>query len=151
MSLRFPYKKIPTTQPVITLGGRNERTRPVIAVAVFGPTGSAPLDALIDTGADDTVFPEHVAALIGVDLTNAPLGTSTGVVTGTVSVRYAEVTLRIADNQEQREWKGWVGFAPVKPKIGLLGFAGFLQYFTATFDGEREEVELTVNSLYPGT
>jgi hypothetical protein len=33
----------------------------------------------------------------------------------------------------------------------ILGFAGFLQYFTATFIGDREEVELTVNSLYPGT
>ena len=33
----------------------------------------------------------------------------------------------------------------------LLGFAGFLQFFTATFRGDREEIELTVNSLYPGT
>ena len=33
----------------------------------------------------------------------------------------------------------------------LIGFAGFLQFFTATFHGDREQVELTVNALYPGT
>jgi hypothetical protein len=66
-------------------------------------------------------------------------------------VRYAEVTLRIADNQEQREWKAWVGFTAARLRQPLLGYAGFLQYFTATFHGDREEVELTVNPTYPGT
>jgi hypothetical protein len=33
----------------------------------------------------------------------------------------------------------------------MVGFAGFLQFFTATFHGDREEVELTVNMAYPGT
>ena len=50
-----------------------------------------------------------------------------------------------------REWEAWVGFTPVRLKRSLLGFAGFLQYFTAAFHGDREEVELTVNRLYPGT
>jgi hypothetical protein len=44
-----------------------------------------------------------------------------------------------------------VGFTPVRLNRALLGFAGCLQFFTATFHGDREEVELTVNSLYPGT
>jgi hypothetical protein len=39
----------------------------------------------------------------------------------------------------------------LKPRYALLGFAGFLQYFTATFFGDLEEVELTVNAAYPGT
>ena len=43
------------------------------------------------------------------------------------------------------------GLPPVKLQRPLLGFAGFLQFFTATFHGDREEVELTVNSLYAGT
>jgi hypothetical protein len=33
----------------------------------------------------------------------------------------------------------------------LLGFAGCLQFFSAHFHGDREEVELSVNSLYRGT
>jgi hypothetical protein len=59
--------------------------------------------------------------------------------------------LKIADLREQREWRAWVGFTSVPLKYPLLGFAGFLQFFTATFDGEREQLELTVNNLYPGT
>ena len=40
---------------------------------------------------------------------------------------------------------------PARLIYPLLGFAGCLQYFRANFMGDREEVELTVNSLYPGT
>jgi hypothetical protein len=35
-------------------------------------------------------------------------------------------------------------------RFPLLGFAGVLQFFDADFRGAREEVELTINSLYPG-
>jgi hypothetical protein len=35
--------------------------------------------------------------------------------------------------------------------LPLLGFAGVLQYFSADFRAAQEEVELTVNSLYPGS
>jgi hypothetical protein len=66
-------------------------------------------------------------------------------------LRYAQVTLRITDGQEYREWPAWVGFTPVKLRYALLGFAGFLQFFDAASRGAREEVELTVNALYPGT
>jgi len=66
-------------------------------------------------------------------------------------VRYVQATLRLTDGTEFREWTAWVGFAPVPMLWPLLGFAGFLQFFSASFLGDREEVELNVNSLYPGT
>lgn len=58
--------------------------------------------------------------------------------------------MRILRSGERREWTGWVGFTPANLPYGLLGFSGFLQFFTATFRGDRDEVELTVNSLYAG-
>ena len=61
------------------------------------------------------------------------------------------MTLRLTDGREFREWPARVGFAPVPMTFALLGFAGFLQFFGANFLGDGEEVELTVNSLYPGT
>lgn len=67
------------------------------------------------------------------------------------TIRYAQVILRVTDGKEQREWPAWVGFTPAKVQSPLLGFAGFLQFFTATSRGDREEVELTVNSLYRGS
>jgi hypothetical protein len=67
-----------------------------------------------------------------------------------VAVRYAHVTLRLTDGRERREWPAWVGFSS-GIQTPLFGFAGFLQFFTATFQGDREQIELTVNGLYPGT
>jgi predicted aspartyl protease len=127
------------------------RSRPVISVTALGPLASWTLDALLDTGAEDTVFPEWVAARLGFDLTNAPVGSASGPGGGSAILRYAQITLRIADQFERREWLAWVGFTAAKLNLALLGFAGFLQYFTATFFGDREEVELTVNGSYPGT
>jgi predicted aspartyl protease len=109
------------------------------------------VDALLDTGADDTAFPDWMAAKIGVNLTNAITATGAGVGMQALRLRYAQVTLRIAGRQERREWQAWVGFTFARLRQPLLGFAGFLQFFTATFFGVREEVELAVNSLYPGT
>jgi len=151
MSLTFAYRFYPGSAPVWSLGGRAGRPRPVVTAALLGPSGSWTGTALLDTAADDTVFPEDVAALIGIDLTNAPAGTTSGVGMVAATIRYAEVRIRLTDGQEFREWPARVGFTSAPLKRGLLGFAGFFQYFTATFDGDREHVELTVNALYPGT
>src|SRR5437867_1719795 len=131
---------------MVWLGGRAERPRPVIAVSLIGPLATHVEDSLLDTGADDAVFPETVAAKLGIDLTNAPTGSGKGVALLGFVIRYAEVTFRVTDGQEQREWKAWVGFTPAPLRQPLLGYAGFLQFFDATFFGQREEVELTVNS-----
>jgi hypothetical protein len=106
---------------------------------------------LLDPGSDETIFPQVAAVLAGIDLTNAPTGVVTGVGRVNVQLRYAEVTLRIAGVNELREWRAWVGFTTAPLTRPLLGFAGFLQFFTAHFYGDREEVELEVNGLYPGT
>jgi hypothetical protein len=119
-------------------------------VSLIGPHDTVVREALLDTGADDTVFPESVAAKVGLDLTNAPTGEATGVGAGPSVLRYAQVRLRVTDGHEFREWPAWVGFTAARLKRPLLGFAGFLQFFTAVFRGKEQEVELEVNSLYPG-
>jgi hypothetical protein len=154
MSLRFRYKDLKTRHPVPSLGGRLARPRPLVAVTLVGPSNTFVREALLDTGADgadDTVFPDFVAARLGLNLDQAPQGEVAGVASGNVTVRYAQVTLRLTDGREKREWAAWVGFTAAPLKHPLLGFAGCLQFFTAVFSGDREEVELTVNSLYRGT
>ncbi len=140
--MRFPYQHISIQSPTIALGGRWVRPRPIIGVTLIGPTDSRLRDGLLDTGADDTVFPENLAEIIGLDLTNAPVGQATTATLGNAPLRYAQLRLRITDGIEQREWPAWVGFTPAKLQQPLLGFAGFLQFFTATFHGDREQVEL---------
>jgi Aspartyl protease len=149
--MRFPYTPVKTAAPVWSLAGRSERPRPILSVALIGPAGTASKDALLDTGADDTVFSEDTATLIGIDLNGAPAGTAAGVGGAVLPLRYAQVVLRLTDGKEFREWPALVGFTPVAMKRGLLGFAGCLQFFTAIFLGDTEQVELSTNSLYPGT
>ena len=151
MSLRFAYKALKTGSPVFPLGGRMGRPKPLVLATVIGPAAARPFTGLLDTGADDTVLPEQIAALIGLDLTNAPVGQGAGVGGTPLLLRYAQVKLRLTDGREFREWPAWVGFTASPLSRSLLGFAGCLQFFDANFLGAREEVELTVNSLYPGT
>ena len=151
MTLAFRYTPFSRNHPAISLGGRFSRPRPIISVTLIGPKRSAALDALLDTGADETIFPESYATQLGIDLTNAPVGEGQGVGGRPLSLRYVNLTLRIADNNERREWPAVVAFAPLPTQLPLLGFAGFLQYFTACFHGDLEFVDLTVNALYPGS
>ena len=152
MTMQFPYHRLRRRTPSVPLGGALFQARPLIPVTLLGPAGATVNLALVDSGADETVFEESVAHKLGIDLSNAPSATAGGVgAPGAVGVRYAQVTLRIADQHERREWVGWVGFTAARLMTPLLGFTGFLQYFTAVFHGDREVVELTVNSLYPGT
>jgi hypothetical protein len=151
VSVRLHYVLKSFNRPILTLGGRFSRPQPLVPVTLIGPGNSNLVEGLLDSGAEDTVFPEYLAARVGLDLTNAPTGSATGVGGPPIPLRYAEVSLRIAGAQELREWRAWVGFTTVALRRPLLGFAGFLQFFTATFHGDLEEVELTINSLYPGT
>ena len=133
MTMNFRYPTFRRSHPIISLGGRYSRPRPVISVTLIGPSHSAPLDALLDTGADETVFPDYVAASLGIDLTNAPVGEAQGVGGRPLPLRYANLTLRIADKNERREWPAVVAFAPLQGRLPMLGFAGFLQFFTACY------------------
>ena len=152
MSLRFRYQHIRVGQMIVPLGGRTVRPRPLIDVSLIGPKDTRILQAILDTGADDTVFHESWAAKLGIDLSNAPVGLGNVATSGgTILLRYAPVTLRLTDGQERREWTAIVGFTSAPLIYPMLGFAGCLQFFDATFRGDIEIVELTPNALYPGT
>jgi hypothetical protein len=149
MSMIFSYAQVRIRRPVHPLGGRMTRPRPLIQIAMIGPLATYAHLGMLDTGADDTVFPDSAAAMIGADLTNAQTGEAAGIGLISTPIRYAQVTLRLTDGREFCEWTACVGFTATPLRRPLLGFAGFLQFFDATFRGGREEVELATNSLYP--
>ena len=151
MSVRFAYRLIPATAPVIAVHGRGSRPRPMTSVELIGPARTLDVPCLVDTGADDTVFPEALAAAAGLDLTGALEVHAGGVGGRKQRVRFVDARLRLFDGQTAHEWPATVGFTSALSSHALLGFAGCLEYFTATFDGERRVVELTPNALYPGT
>src|SRR5438105_3663481 len=130
MALQFPYKRWKVPRPAVALGGSNERPRPVILATLVGPTRAVAHDALLDTGADDTVFPAFLAARLGLDLSQAPQGTTISLGGASCLIRFAPLTLRLTDGIEFREWPAWVGFTATPMQFPVLGFAGCLQFFT---------------------
>ena len=152
MEFQFPFLLKAIPRPAISLQGRSFRPRPLSPVTVINAHSglSRTYRGLLDTGADDTVFQDETALALGIDLTDAPTGTAQGTTGQTVTLRYAEVLLQIAnddDDGDRLEWRATVAFAPKRGTHPLLGFAGFLQFFDATFCGELEEVTLTPNGL----
>jgi hypothetical protein len=150
MTMRFAYKQGRSATPVVVLQGRMGRPRPIIDVTLISAAATRVVPALVDPGADDTVFPRREAVLLGIDLTSAPTRTLAGVTGPATVVAYSQITLRVTDGVEFREWLAWVGFTTAQMTHPTLGFAGFLQYFDANFRGHAEEVELTINPSYSG-
>jgi hypothetical protein len=151
MTLRSAYRVVSFTHPKAALGGRSSVSRPLIPVTFIGPGGTHLLEGLIASGADGILVPEYVATIIGLDLALAACETTRGIGGVQLITRYVDVTMRIADQNEQREWSALVGFAPLTSRNAILGHAGFLQYFTTILHGDLEFVKLPINPLYPGT
>ena len=87
--------------------------------------------------------------MIGIDLAGAPAGHHRGIDGIRHPVRYAPVRLRLSDGRTHLEWPATVGFTTAPLRYALLGFAGFFQFFTAEFQGDRERVALAANPLFP--
>jgi hypothetical protein len=117
---------------------------------MVGPTGALLRDGLLDTGSDDTVFDEALARSVGLDLTGAPQYRVNLAGRGVVTCRYADVVLRISDGVEEFEWRAAVGFVLVPLRNPLLGYAGFLQFFDALFQGADQQVMVTPNRSFAG-
>ncbi len=151
MSMRFRYTPARLSAAGAAFFGVTSRHRPIIPITLVGPRGSGLYMGLLDTGADFVVFSEQVAVDVGIGLSTTTSTTLAGVGGTTAAVRFADVALRTADAAERREWPARVGFTAAKLRQPILGLAGCLEFFTATFHGDRHEVELAVNAAYPGT
>jgi hypothetical protein len=148
--MRFPYQPLKLKNPVPSFPGATHRQKPIIPVDIIAGGYTHTVNGLLDTGADDTVFPNGIATVLGIDLTNAPGGVFQGVdKSHPLTVLYASVLLRFDDGNEVFEWQTVVGFANVK--LALLGIAGCLQFFDTQFLGSTNEVFLQPNSSFPGT
>ena len=145
------YTPCPVRTAVPALAGATLVPRPLLALRITGPAGSRLRDGLLETGADETIVDPSVAPPIGVDLSRSLEREITLIGRGRIRCRYAPVQLRISDGvAETYEWDTVVGFAPFPLLRGLLGFAGFLQFFDADFRGANREVALLPNALFAG-
>src|SRR5947209_19817350 len=97
--------------PVVSLGGRTVRLKPVVTITVIGPTGQDSRPILLDSGADDVVFPMPVATRLGVQLAGAPHHLASGAgARSPVGLHFAPVILELTDGVDRYRWRAQVGF-----------------------------------------
>jgi len=119
--------------------------RPVIPVRVIGPAGAAAFYGLLDTGADQTVLPKALADLIGVTGNPARAATLLSA-SGEMSVTYTNVAFELGRGRGKVYWSATVAIIEEAWQEVVLGHAGFLEYFDATFFGVRRQVRLRRNT-----
>lgn len=147
--MKFEYKVYPR-DPV---PGAPEGVifQPKIPIIIHGPTGKMPFDALVDTGADHTIFPRLNAEHIGASLHERNLSHTSGIGPEAVKSFYAEgIELELQVDGEKYKWSAPVWFSETDDFPALLGRKGFLEYFTATFDGDGHILTLKPCKRFPG-
>ena len=126
--------------------------RPEVTIEVIGLRRIETIQALVDTGSDETVFPASLARAIGVQLDHAATGQASAVGGHAVQLVPGSVVLQISEGGRVYRWQSTVGFLEVEQpedEVALLGYAGFLEFFRATFDSQIHELELTANDRFP--
>lgn len=148
--MKFAYREYVSVFP-----GTNDYRlilRPVITIRIIGPKSEARWDALVDSGADETLFPLSLAEVLGIALDQEFISEAAGISGDRLKIQYGDVVLRIETEQDDIEWKttvGFVDFGSASDEVIILGHGGCLDFFTATFDGEKAELELKPNALLP--
>jgi Predicted aspartyl protease len=148
--MKFPYST------VIVAGSGNGHflalRRPEIQASVIGPAGKMGVTALVDTGSDQTIFPKSVADRLQIAVTQSeefPAAAFTG---ERIELLSGEVELEVINDGRRLAWRTVVWFydAPDTDKESVVfGHAGFLDYFTATFDGLNAILTLEPNAELP--
>lgn len=136
--MKFPYREYISMLP----GTSDFRLilRPVISIRILEPGAEARWDALVDTGADETLLPMSLAEILGVKLDQVFTSEPTSISGDRLKIHYGDVAFQIGTGKDCVAWKTTVGFVEFRSsedEVILLGHGGCLDYFTATFDGER--------------
>ncbi|MCA9093708.1 MAG: hypothetical protein KDA68_09495 [Planctomycetaceae bacterium] len=121
----------------------------MIPIQVRGATGSASILGMLDTGADITLLPAELLPLIGTSFDVERTVEINGVGGEPLIAHFANVELSLGYQEQLYRWTAQVGFLEGRT-VALLGHAGFLNYFTATFNGNQKRVTLRVNKRFPG-
>ena len=146
----FPYtlniaRAITTGEEIVVL-------RPEIPIRIHGPGGIDEVRALVDTGADSSVFPLAIAHKLGI-ATSPGMGPDATAFGGQqIALSIADVVLELSEDDESIRWSSRLYFADFPDdteKMVILGHEGFLDYFTATFDGENCALVLEPNDDIP--
>ena len=122
--------------------------RPVIPIRVIGLIGSQPMDGILDTGATETILPAYLMGIIDPAVIPGEVGVLLGASGAPFVVTYGTVDLELRMTRQIFRWHANVAFHPNR-QDALLGDAGFLRFFTATFNGPERYTTLRPNGVFP--
>jgi hypothetical protein len=148
--MNFPYRRSLALSGV----GLVYVHRPLIPVRIISPAGDADHLAFVDPGSDDTLLPRSVATRVGAAVDDTQAANTSGFGGASLPVAPGDVELLLTDGLAVYRWPahvGFVTFADADDEMSILGHSGFLDFFTATFHGDRKLLELVPNPTFPGT
>jgi hypothetical protein len=146
----FPYQPIISEAPdgidfILIL-------RPEVPITIVGPLGSESYVGLVDTGSDHTILPKSIADDLGIVLRPAS-GPPANVFGGhRVHLLIGEVILKLEADGSMLSWETtllFFDFLKADDEAVILGHSGFLDFFTATFDGKLGTLTLLPNDELP--
>jgi len=126
--------------------------RPEVRIRVRGPKGVDEYLALVDTGTDNTILPESLAHDLGIRLTvgKGPAAMAFG--GQELALSYADVEFELVHPDGNLQWLSRAYFVADESdgeETLILGRQGFLDYFSAIFDGEECTLDLQAKSYLP--
>ncbi|HEX2477349.1 MAG TPA: hypothetical protein VHK01_21515 [Lacipirellulaceae bacterium] len=126
--------------------------RPMVTLRIGGSARSAYLRALIDTGANHTIVPFSVAENVAAELYRDKQDAAKGIGGQEITIIPGRVELELLGDGQSYKWTAVVGFAKFDSpddECSILGHAGCLEYFLASFDGVERVVELVQIGDFP--
>lgn len=147
--MKFPYRKL--VQLDRMTGEIELLLRPEILVTRHGINWSMTCSGLVDSGSDTTVLPCSLGRHLGITLVPAKRGGS-GFGGSLIDFHAGEIELEIESATESIRWRTTVNFAEFameSNEVVILGQAGFLEFFRATFDWDKARLTLAANRRLP--
>jgi hypothetical protein len=144
--MKFPYRATDTLSA--ETGLPDVSLRPEVLIRAIGAGGARRIRALVDTGADECLFPMGIARYCGISTTLGAGPPIRGVGGSQLRTSFGEVTLELRHGKGRIRWRTraqFYQFHSPDDEVFLLGHSGFLDYFTAVFDGQESVLILTPN------
>ncbi len=148
--MKFPYSAF--LSPAPDTGEEVIIFRPEVPLRIFGANGSAVYMALVDTGADNTILPLSIARELKIITHQAKGPGATAFGGEQIPLSYSDVELEISDEPTSLRWHARVqffDFPDAEPEMLVVGHQGFLDFFTAVFDGAQMTLDLDSNEDMP--
>jgi hypothetical protein len=148
--MKFPYSAFLSEAP--DTGEEIIIFRPEVPLRLRGASGQAVFMALVDTGADNTIFPMSIARDLGIETQKAKGRGAVAFGGQEIPLSFADIDLQISDDKSALRWIGRVYFSDFggdREETLIVGHEGFLDFFTASFDGEQTTLTLHPNKELP--